>query len=141
MVGGIGNNGGPPPGIGRALGNTPSAPVDKTATPDTVNSPSQANTSAANRPEVLQGQMQAAQVLGKSQVNTGPMNSMKALMQAIPPGSNLDKKMDLIATNVLNKQDPGFNELPDMEKALKISDIRLQMMESPELSQLLGIKL
>jgi hypothetical protein len=147
MVGGIHNNGGQPPINPRNAGKPAAQPpgvneVNSTASANpTAPIEGAASTTEANQPQVLQGQLQSANALGKSQVSHGPANSMKLLMKAIPPGSQKDKLMDTVATNVLRKQDPTFDQLDEMDQALKISDIRLQLMESPEFSKLLGLKL
>jgi hypothetical protein len=144
MVGGIGGNN-PPSGFKPV--NSPD--VNKVAgkPAEGINEAQAAGQAAApatptpDTEKALVGQLDAASALGKSQTAKGPAKSMQVLMAAIPPGSQKDKLLDNVANKVASKTVPGFQDLDDMGKALALSDIRVAILENPELSGMLGIKL
>jgi len=141
MVGGIGNQGGS--GFRPVNGPGSGKPVDKAAD---VNASEQAATNSASSPtpqteKALRGQMDAIATLGKSQISSGPSGSIQALMKEIPPGGAKDKLLNSVADKVASKTVPGYQTMDEMDKAMALSDIRVSIMENPELSGLLGIKL
>ena len=145
MVGGIGGN--PPPSGFRPVNGPGSAgkPADvaNSDAASEVQGPQQ-QAAAAPTPETekaLTGQLDAASALGKSQMAKGPANSVQVLMAAVPPGSAKDKLLDNVAGKVANKTVPGFDQMNEMDKAIALSDIRVAILENPELSGMLGIKI